>query len=359
MGGLRGCGRSLGLARRRSAAYCAYQISATGIARHGEHPMDLKRVEHLMQVADYGSFSKAASVIGIAQPALGRQVRKLEQECGTALLYRNGRGGALTPDGEKLLARLRPLVQQMEAAVLEIRADRQSPCGQVTVGLTPTLCGMLGLPLICALREKYPAIQLNVLSGYSGYVHEWLIGARVDIAVLHDARRSRHLLVEAVAELELSVISSPQSLSPAALAQTTMACHRLEGLPLVLPTKNHGLRRTVDYAASQAGVALTVAFEIDSLELMRDIVARGLAHTILARSAVQGGLISRSLHARTLTDPAVSTKLMLATASNRAMTRAVKAVELTLRAIVDEMARSPPHAGTLKVAAAARHASGA
>src|SRR6218665_2940755 len=142
MGGLRGCGRSLGLARRRSAAYCAQQISATGIARHGEHPMDLKRVEHLMQVADYGSFSKAASVIGIAQPALGREGRKvgkLEKEWGTGLLYRNGRGVALTPDGEKLLARLRPLVQQMEAAVLEIRADRQSPCGQVTVGLTPTL----------------------------------------------------------------------------------------------------------------------------------------------------------------------------------------------------------------------------
>src|SRR6218665_1528831 len=159
--------------------------------------MDLKRVEHLMQVADYGSFSKAASVIGIAQPALGRQVRKLEQECGTALLYRNGRGVALTPDGEKLLARLRPLVQQMEAAVLEIRADRQSPCGQGTVGLTPTLCGMVGLPLV---------------------------GGGVDIAVLHDARRSRHLLVDALAELELSVISSTQSLSPAALAQNTMAC---------------------------------------------------------------------------------------------------------------------------------------
>ncbi|WP_265286221.1 hypothetical protein [Verminephrobacter eiseniae] len=74
---------------------------------------------------------------------------------------------------------------------------------------------------------------------------------------------------------------------------------------------------------------------------------------------MQGGLISRSLHARTLTGPAVSTRLMLATASNRAMTRAVKAVEITLRAIVDEMARNPPHAGTLKVAAAARHASGA
>lgn len=322
--------------------------------------MDLKRVENLIQVADYGSFSKASSVIGIAQPALGRQVRKLEEECGAALLYRNGRGVSLTPDGEKLLARLRPLVQQMESAVLEIRADRQSPAGNVTVGLTPTLCGMLGLPLIRAVREKYPNIRLNVLSGYSGYVHEWLIGERVDIAVLHDARRSRHLLVDPLAELELSLISSVRSLSPAARSLKSVDFQQLKGVPLVLPTKNHGLRRSVDYAASQAGVTLTVAFEIDSLELMRDIVEGALAHTILARTAVQAGLASRSLHARTLSAPAVSTRLMLASASNRPMTRSIKAVELTLHAIVHELAHKKPYAGVLKpiAASASAHARG-
>ena len=86
--------------------------------------MDLRKIENLIHVADQGSFSKAASVLGIAQSALGRQVRKLEDECGCALLYRNGRGVSLTPDGEKLLERLRPLLRQMDHVVTEFHNDR-------------------------------------------------------------------------------------------------------------------------------------------------------------------------------------------------------------------------------------------
>ena len=78
--------------------------------------MDLKRLEYLMQVAEFGSFTKAASVIGIAQPALGRQIQKLESECGVRLLYRHGRGVILTPEGSKELRGLQQLNNQSKLA---------------------------------------------------------------------------------------------------------------------------------------------------------------------------------------------------------------------------------------------------
>lgn len=84
------------------------------------NPMDLKRVEYLIQVAKFGSFSKAATVVGIAQPALGRQVQKLEEECGVRLLYRHGRGVSLTPEWDNLLERVRPLMRQMEAIAADL-----------------------------------------------------------------------------------------------------------------------------------------------------------------------------------------------------------------------------------------------
>lgn len=311
--------------------------------------MDLKRIANLMQVAEYGSFSKAASVIGIAQPALGRQVKKLEEECGTPLLYRHGRGVSLTPEGEKLLDRLRPLLRQMESAVTELRDERESPSGVVTVGLTPTLCGMLGIRLITALREQYPRIQLNVITGYSGYVHEWLTNARVDLAVLHDARRSPQLVVDPLAALDLCLVSATGSLSSASRKMASVQVRDLEHLPLVLPTRNHGLRRTVEHAANEAGIELTVAYEVDALELMKEVVVEGLAHTVLAVPAVRRELDSGVLVARLLEGPAISTKLLIASAANRPVTRAVKLVDKTLRKVVQEMALDSNHGSGLRI----------
>lgn len=297
--------------------------------------MDLKRIEHLIQVAEYGSFSKAASVIGIAQPALGRQVKKLEEECGTPLLYRHGRGVSLTPDGEKLLTRLRPLLRQMESAVLELRSDQESPSGTVSLGLTPTMSGMLGVQLIAAVKERYPQIQLNIVSGYSGYVHEWLINGRVDLAMLHDARRSQHIVSLPLAELGLSLIS-PAGMAPPGDGHNVRVA-QLKGIPLVLPTRNHGLRRTVEYAASQAGVPLNVVLEIDALELMRELVMAGMGHTVLAAPAVREQVAAGTLETRLLGTPALSTRLLLATATNRPVTQAAKAVERIVRTLIEDI----------------------
>jgi len=165
--------------------------------------MNLRRLELLMQVADFDSFSKAATVLGLAQPALGRQIQKLEEECGVRLFYRNGRGVSLTLEGQALLERARPLVRQLAAIPSELQSERDSPRGLVTVGLTPTVCNLFGLDLIAATREKYPQLQVNIVSGYSGYVHEWLVDGRLDMAVLHDARRSSTITVDPLAAAEL------------------------------------------------------------------------------------------------------------------------------------------------------------
>jgi len=311
--------------------------------------MDLKQISNLIQIAEYGSFSKAASVIGIGQPALGRQVKKLEEEWGTPLLYRHGRGVSLTPDGERLLEQLRPLLRQMESAVLELQDERSSPSGVVTVGLPPTFCGIFGIKLVTALHRDFPRIRLNVVTGYSGYIHEWLTDARIDLAILHDARRSPQIIVDPLVMFDLSLVSARSSLAPAAASQEVISVKELQGVPLVLPTRNHGLRRTVEQAAEEAGITLTVAYEVDTLELMREIAVAGLAHTVLSVSAVQREVNAGVLVVRRIEKPTMHTKLLIASAANRPITRAVKTVDKTIRSIVREMARDPAYASVLRL----------
>src|SRR3546814_1928546 len=88
----------------------------------GAWSVDLKRLEYFLSVAEHGSFSRAASVIGVAQPALGRQVQRLEEACGTKLFYRHGRGVSLTREGEVYAQRIRPLLQQLSAAAADLAA---------------------------------------------------------------------------------------------------------------------------------------------------------------------------------------------------------------------------------------------
>jgi LysR family nitrogen assimilation transcriptional regulator len=126
-------------------------------------------------------------------------------------------------------------------------------------------------------------------------------------------------------------VSSPKLLNAVETKRRSLALRHLEGLPLALPTKNHGLRRTLELAASQAGFALNVKYEVDTLALMKEIVLAGFAHTVLALPAVQSEIESGKLTARRISQPDVETRLVLAKASNRPLTRAVRIIEQETR----------------------------
>ena len=73
--------------------------------------MDLKQLEYFVRVAELGSFTRAAQVLGVAQPALSRQVRLLEVELRQNLLVRNGRGATPTEAGQLLLEHGRGILE--------------------------------------------------------------------------------------------------------------------------------------------------------------------------------------------------------------------------------------------------------
>lgn len=327
--------------------------------------IDIRRLEYFLSVAENGSFSRAATVIGVAQPALGRQVQRLEDACGARLFHRHGRGVTLTAEGVALRERIQPLLRELGAALDGVAEGDRAVSGAVRIGLTPTVLSLIGLSLVQRLRSRAPGVQLNVLSGYSGYVHEWLADGRLDVAVLHDANRSRHIGVDFLAEAQLFLVSRADAPRPPGIdgrgltappphrtdadAAATLAQRRdglpietLAGLPLALPSTVHGLRRTVEAAAAKARISLDVRYEIDALELMKDVVKAGDANTVLALPAVVAEVQRGELRALPLGQPRLATHLMVATATHRPLTRATRAVIAELaETLRDAVARSP------------------
>ena len=149
--------------------------------------MDLKQIEYFVQVAELGSFTRAASVLRVAQPALSRQVRSLEVELRQPLFDRNGRGVTLTAAGARLLAHGRGILQQVERARQDLEDQRGVATGLLSIGLPPSVSRTLTAPLVDAFRQRFPRATLSVIEGLSTYTLEWLVQGRIDCAVVYNA----------------------------------------------------------------------------------------------------------------------------------------------------------------------------
>src|SRR5512141_1409765 len=101
--------------------------------------MELKQLEYFVNVVDLGGFSRAARFLGVAQPAISRQVRSLEVELRQSLLLRNGRGATPTEAGKRLLEHARGILQQVDRARRDVDDAKGAPVGHVVVGFRPTV----------------------------------------------------------------------------------------------------------------------------------------------------------------------------------------------------------------------------
>ena len=140
--------------------------------------MDLRQLEYFVRVAELGSFTRAAQVLDVAQPALSRQVRLLEVELRQNLLLRNGRGVTTTEAGRLLLEHGRGILHQVERAREDLGRVGGSPSGRVAVGLPPTVARMMTVELTREFRRRLPHAALSISEGLSVSMQERLIAGR-------------------------------------------------------------------------------------------------------------------------------------------------------------------------------------
>ena len=123
--------------------------------------MDVPQLRTILYVAELGSLSKAADRLRIAQPALSRQVRLLEEELGIRLFDRHGRGMEVTEAGKEVLRHAQRIMQELD----EIRAtvaDEDAPLrGHVSIGMPPTVSDILSVPLVSAFQARHPEAKLQ------------------------------------------------------------------------------------------------------------------------------------------------------------------------------------------------------
>ena len=244
--------------------------------------MELRQLRYLVRVIELGSISRAALDMDLVQSGLSQQISRLESELSTRLLQRSPKGVTPTEAGLAFFREAQLVLRHVEQAARAAQQSRLS--GSVSVGMAPTTAAVLGLPLIRAMRERYPDVRLHMVESLSGHLTGMLNARQLDLALLFNAQAGRRWSVMPLLEEKLFLIQSRRTLVGKLPARIRMA--QLAGLPLILPTGVHGLRSTLDSAFARAKCKPTVVAEIDSLAMLMDAVDSGLGCTLQPWAAV-------------------------------------------------------------------------
>lgn len=283
-----------------------------------------------MQVAELGSLTTAAERLRIAQPALSRQIRLLEDEFGTPLFERHGRGMELTQTGQRLYRRIGPMLRELEEIRADVAEHSKDVRGRIVIGMPPSCTEAFGSTLVRRYMERYPEVSVSVIAGLSGHLFDWLQRQEIDGAFLYSPPNTENFTITALATESLCLIGRD-----AALAATDAVDFRVAvGLPLVLPGRKHGLRLILESAAHAIGHKLNVVVEADSLRLQLDLVDESSLFTVAARMAVRR-LSGREVVAIwKLTNPDLTRELVFATPSATPFSPALRAFLQEAQALI-------------------------
>jgi LysR family nitrogen assimilation transcriptional regulator len=302
--------------------------------------MNLRQLEYFVAVAELGSFSKAAVVLNIAQPALSRQVRLLETDLHVNLLMRNGRGVVLTEAGKRLFDHSVGILQLVSQVREDIEATRDEPAGRIVVGLPPSMGRLLIPPLVEGFRRTLPKARLAVVEGLSAHLAEWISTGRVDLGLLHNPEPHAALEITPVLEEPLGLVSPAPKRGAKVSLRSTASLAELKNYPLILPERAHAIRKLLETQAALAGHKLNVALEISSVQSILDLVRAGYGHAVLTPTALAASGEAKAFRLRPLTRPSLTSTLCLAVSAHKPATPLSRHVFRLLRELVAAAGRA-------------------
>jgi LysR family transcriptional regulator, nitrogen assimilation regulatory protein len=285
--------------------------------------VDLKQLRTFVQIAEVGTLTKAADRLHTAQPALSRQIRLLEEDLGVNLFERHGRGMVLTVAGQKLLERARVILRYIADTSMEVGSLTGALVGEITLGMPPSFAETYGTALIDEFLRRYPDVFFRVESALSGHLLEKLQRGEVDLAFLYNPSTIENLLVQPILSENLCLIGTTY---PGVRAETSVGFDLLNGLPLVVPGRLHGLRQLLDSRAESLGFALNIILEIDCLRLQIELPTKGVCYSVMPRFAVRREIENGELFAWEIVEPHVNRRLVLAAQGSRPLTSAAHAL---------------------------------
>ena len=193
--------------------------------------MELRQLRAFVAIADLGHYGRAADSVGLTQPAITQRIQALERELGTQLLMRTARGVHLTPAGETLIEHARRLVLIEDRALRALDDHASGLAGRLRISYLTLWDFGSPADIIAAFRLRYPAVQLEMSTGYSQPNMDRLIAGNVDFAFVGvSIGERRGITIQTLDRHEIVVVMTSKN----PLAQMDrVPIERLRGEPII------------------------------------------------------------------------------------------------------------------------------
>jgi len=247
--------------------------------------MDVRALRYSLAIARFGSFTRAAESLHVAQPALSVAIKKLEAELGVTLFLRKAHRVEPTVEGRILLARAERIFNEMDAAIHEIADAIELRTGVIRLGMPP-MFGLEYFPnVIAQFHAAYPNISITVVEGSADEVGGLLDAGGIDIAMIESRRVRPQWKQVQVGREEMVLCVAPGH--PLA-RRKSIAGSELDGLPMALFNGTFIQREILDKLCKRGGAKPRVVLQSNSVALIRRAVADGLGAATLLRSLAAG-----------------------------------------------------------------------
>jgi LysR family nitrogen assimilation transcriptional regulator len=279
--------------------------------------VDLRQLDYFVHVAELGSFSRAAALLSVAQSALSHRVRQLEVELKQPLLYRNGRGAVPTEAGRRLLVHARGILMQVNRTREELAELRGAPAGHVVLALPPTFAKLLTVALVKAFGGRFPNASLASMEGLSASITEWVATGRADIGLVFNPVPSPAIEIVPLLS-EPMFLASPRGARGGSSGR--IALKDLARYPLIVPSRPNANRTRIEAELARFGLKPVIAYEIDGIATILDLVAEGHGNAVLPQSSLRAYGAGDAFTLRRIVQPKLLIQVSLITSAQRPAT---------------------------------------
>ena len=288
--------------------------------------MELHQLRYFVAVAAHRHFTRAAADLGVAQPSVSKQIRKLEVEIGDPLFDRTAGRITLTDAGTVLLPWAKRVLADLDAARAEVAGLATLEGGRLSVGATPSISTVLLPPVLAQFHRAHPGVALSVREAGSRDLVRLLEVGDLDLALVVLPVPHDDLLATTAVLREDLVLAVPAD-HPLAKRRTVRVAE-LRGLPLVMFREGYDLRTTTIAACEAAGFHPLFAVEGAEMDGVLRMAAAGIGVAVVPGIVVERG---GPLAAIRLTEPTLSRSIGLAHHRGRRRSRAAEAFATLLQ----------------------------
>jgi len=251
----------------------------------------------------------AAEVLNVAQPALGLQIRNLEEELEVALLIRHSRGVQPTPAGEFLAKRAATILRSFDDLQKDLQSFVEVSRETIRFGITPSAMLLLGSNMILQAQDLMPKAFFSLVEELSFLLINALEAGELDAAFTYQRSNAPNLLHRAIMQEDVLLVTSPDIDPSCEPIRFEEAIRR----DLVLAGQRDIIRQLVEEMAARKSKDVNVVYEAQSVAATRNLLTGGIASGIMPYGSIAAELESGLLRGRRIVDPPVTRTLYLVT----------------------------------------------